>query len=89
MNIDTDTQWATWAGVKDYYLANERYLQGQIGNTDGDEKPITTSARHHLANNASFLANLLVRNLMQVGPIASLIKRLKGRYEQYKLVCSE
>ena len=39
MNIDTDTQWATWAGVKDFYTANEAYLQGQIGNPDGEEKP--------------------------------------------------
>jgi fructose-bisphosphate aldolase class II len=39
MNIDTDTQWATWAGVMDFYKANEGYLQGQIGNPDGDDKP--------------------------------------------------
>jgi len=39
MNIDTDTQWASWAGVKDYYLKNEGYLQGQIGNPDGADKP--------------------------------------------------
>ncbi|MEI7795302.1 MAG: class II fructose-bisphosphate aldolase [Methylococcaceae bacterium] len=39
MNIDTDTQWATWAGVMDYYKTNEGYLQGQIGNPDGDDKP--------------------------------------------------
>lgn len=39
MNIDTDTQWAYWDGVKNYYKAKEAYLQGQIGNPDGDEKP--------------------------------------------------
>jgi fructose-bisphosphate aldolase class II len=39
MNIDTDTQWATWAGVMDYYKANEGYLQGQIGNPDGADNP--------------------------------------------------
>ncbi len=39
MNIDTDTQWATWAGVMNYYKQNEGYLQGQIGNPDGDDKP--------------------------------------------------
>ena len=39
MNIDTDTQWATWEAVKNYYTANEAYLQGQIGNPDGDDKP--------------------------------------------------
>ena len=39
MNIDTDTQWATWEAVKDYYKANEGYLQGQIGNPDGEDSP--------------------------------------------------
>ncbi len=39
MNIDTDTQWAFWKGVLDFYKKNEGYLQGQIGNPDGDEKP--------------------------------------------------
>jgi fructose-bisphosphate aldolase class II len=39
MNIDTDTQWATWKGVMEYYKANEAYLQGQIGNPDGEDKP--------------------------------------------------
>ncbi|MCX7084582.1 MAG: class II fructose-bisphosphate aldolase [Methylococcales bacterium] len=39
MNIDTDTQWATWEGIMNYYKKNEAYLQGQIGNPDGDDKP--------------------------------------------------
>ena len=39
MNIDTDTQWATWDGIRQYYIKNEGYLQGQIGNPDGDDKP--------------------------------------------------
>ncbi len=39
MNIDTDTQWANWKGIKDYYVENEAYLQGQIGNPEGDDKP--------------------------------------------------
>jgi fructose-bisphosphate aldolase, class II len=39
MNIDTDTQWATWAGIMEFYKKNEGYLQGQIGNPDGDDKP--------------------------------------------------
>jgi fructose-bisphosphate aldolase class II len=39
MNIDTDTQWAMWEGVMGYYKNNEAYLQGQIGNPDGDDKP--------------------------------------------------
>lgn len=39
MNIDTDTQWATWAAIMDYYKKNEGYLQGQIGNPEGEDKP--------------------------------------------------
>ncbi|AOV95917.1 class II fructose-bisphosphate aldolase [Edwardsiella hoshinae] len=39
MNIDTDTQWATWEGVLKYYQKNEGYLQGQLGNPEGDDKP--------------------------------------------------
>jgi len=39
MNIDTDTQWATWKGVLDFYKANEAYLQTQLGNPEGADKP--------------------------------------------------
>ena len=35
MNIDTDTQWATWEGVHTYYNENKEYLQGQLGNPEG------------------------------------------------------
>jgi len=39
MNIDTDTQWAYWDGLRKFEAANRGYLQGQIGNPDGDDKP--------------------------------------------------
>ncbi len=39
MNIDTDTQWAYWDGIRKYEAANHDYLQGQIGNPEGDDKP--------------------------------------------------
>ena len=39
MNIDTDTQWATWEAVMNFYKENEAYLQGQIGNPDGEDSP--------------------------------------------------
>ena len=39
MNVDTDTQWAYWSGLLDFYKAKEGYLQGQIGNPDGADKP--------------------------------------------------
>ena len=39
MNIDTDLQFAFWDGIRAYYVKNEGYLQGQIGNPEGDDKP--------------------------------------------------
>ncbi len=39
MNIDTDTQWAFWDGIRKFEAANHNYLQGQIGNPEGDDKP--------------------------------------------------
>ncbi len=39
MNIDTDTQWAFWDGVRRYEAKNRDYLQSQIGNPDGEDKP--------------------------------------------------
>lgn len=39
MNIDTDTQWAFWDGVRAYEAQFKQYLQGQIGNPEGDDKP--------------------------------------------------
>jgi fructose-bisphosphate aldolase class II len=39
MNLDTDMQWAYWDGVHDYYKANKDYLNTQLGNPEGDEKP--------------------------------------------------
>lgn len=39
MNIDTDMQWAYWEGVLNFYKAKEAYLQGQIGNPEGDDVP--------------------------------------------------
>ncbi|QES88185.1 class II fructose-bisphosphate aldolase [Rhizosphaericola mali] len=39
MNIDTDTQWAFWEGVLNFYKENEAYLQGQLGNPKGADAP--------------------------------------------------
>ena len=39
MNIDTDTQWAFWDGVREYVGEHKEYLQGQIGNPEGEDKP--------------------------------------------------
>ncbi len=39
MNIDTDLQWAFWDGIRGYYHDKQGYLQGQIGNPEGEDKP--------------------------------------------------
>ncbi|MDP4826170.1 MAG: class II fructose-bisphosphate aldolase [Flavobacteriales bacterium] len=39
MNIDTDMQWAYMVGIRDYMDTNKAYLQTQIGNPDGADKP--------------------------------------------------
>ncbi|TGE22133.1 class II fructose-bisphosphate aldolase [Hymenobacter aquaticus] len=39
MNLDTDLQWALWDGIRDYYVKNEGFLQGQIGNPSGADSP--------------------------------------------------
>jgi len=39
MNIDTDTQWAFWDGVRSYVAQYHAYLQSQIGNPEGEDKP--------------------------------------------------
>jgi fructose-bisphosphate aldolase class II len=39
MNIDTDTQWAFWDGVRNYEMQYKGYLQSQIGNPEGNDKP--------------------------------------------------
>jgi len=39
MNVDTDTQWAYWDGLRKFEAEKREYLQRQIGNPDGPEKP--------------------------------------------------
>lgn len=39
MNIDTDLQWAFWDGVRAYEAQYHDYLQGQIGNPEGNDVP--------------------------------------------------
>ncbi len=39
MNIDTDLQYAFTEGVRDYMKDKSAYLQAQIGNPEGDDKP--------------------------------------------------
>jgi fructose-bisphosphate aldolase class II len=39
MNIDTDMQYAYMVGIRNYMSSKAAYLQNQIGNPDGDDKP--------------------------------------------------
>ena len=40
MNIDTDTQWAYWNGVRNFVAERKHdYLQRQIGNPEGEDVP--------------------------------------------------
>ncbi|KAL3934312.1 MAG: hypothetical protein SGBAC_009941 [Bacillariaceae sp.] len=39
MNIDTDTQWAYWDGLRAFEKERRDFLQAQIGNPNGADKP--------------------------------------------------
>jgi fructose-bisphosphate aldolase, class II len=39
MNIDTDLQWGFTTGIRDYFAKNIDYVQSQIGNPEGEDKP--------------------------------------------------
>ncbi|KAJ3004010.1 hypothetical protein NUW54_g5015 [Trametes sanguinea] len=39
MNVDTDTQWAYLCGIRDFIQNKSGYLQTQVGNPEGADKP--------------------------------------------------
>lgn len=39
VNLDTDMQWAYLSGVRDFVQSKKDYLQTQVGNPDGEDKP--------------------------------------------------
>ncbi len=62
MNIDTDLQWAMWDGIRQYEASKHDYLQGQIGNPDGADKPNKKSYDPRVwlrAGEESFVARLV------------------------------
>lgn len=63
MNIDTDTQWAFWDGIRSYEAKYHDYLQGQIGNPEGPDKPNKKyyDPRMPLREAESFMAKRLVQ----------------------------
>ncbi len=71
MNIDTDTQWAFWDGIRKYEAKYHDYLQAQIGNPEGDDVP-----------NKKYYDP---RKWLREGEI-SMIERLKIAYEDLNSV---
>jgi fructose-bisphosphate aldolase class II len=71
MNIDTDTQWATWDGIRKFEAEKHDYLQGQIGNPDGPDKP----------NKKFYDPRVWLREGEK-----SMIERLKGAFEDLNCV---
>lgn len=63
MNIDTDTQWAFWDGIRAYEAKYHDYLQGQIGNPEGADKPNKKyyDPRMPLREGEAYMANRLVK----------------------------
>ncbi|KAF2033671.1 hypothetical protein EK21DRAFT_108800 [Setomelanomma holmii] len=39
VNLDTDMQWAYLSGIRDFIQSKHDYLQTQVGNPDGEDKP--------------------------------------------------
>lgn len=66
MNIDTDMQWAFASGMREYYEGNKDYLQTQIGNPEGEDKP----------NKKKYDPRTWLRVCEQ-----SFVDRLKGAFE--------
>jgi len=62
MNIDTDTQWAFWDGIRSYEAEFRPYLQGQIGNPESETKPNKKyyDPRMALRRGEEFMAQRLV-----------------------------
>jgi len=71
MNIDTDTQWAFWDGVRAYEAANHDYLQLQIGNPEGEDKP----------NKKKYDPRVWLREGEK-----AIIERLKGAFEDLNCI---
>ena len=75
MNIDTDLQWAFWDGVRAYEADMHDYLQGQIGNPEGDDRPNKKQYDPRVwlrAGEAAFVARLkqAFEELNNVGTLA-------------------
>ena len=73
MNLDTDMQWAYWDGLRAFEAAKRGYLQGQIGNPEGEEKP----------NKSYYDPRKWVREAE-----VSMVKRVKLAYSELQCPCA-
>jgi len=64
MNIDTDTQWSYWEGIKNFEEKYHDYLQGQIGNPEGPDKP---NKKYYDVRNYSACVLFVCRNYFVCG----------------------
>jgi fructose-bisphosphate aldolase, class II len=71
MNIDTDTQWAFWDGIRTFESKNRDYLQGQIGNPEGADKP----------NKKKYDPRVWLREGEK-----AMVERLKGAFEDLNCI---
>ena len=39
INFDDEARWAYWNGVRMFYLENRDYLEAQVGNPEGEDRP--------------------------------------------------
>lgn len=39
VNLDTDLQWAYLTGIRDYMFNKKDYVNSQVGNPEGEDKP--------------------------------------------------
>ena len=74
MNIDTDTQWAAWNGIRDYYEAKKDYLQGQLGNPEGPDAPNKKyyDPRVWLRKSEESIVNRVIDAFKELGSVDSL-----------------
>lgn len=78
MNVDTDTQWSYWSGIREFEAKYHDYLQTQIGNPDGPDKPnkryydprecVRAAERSTVARLQQCYSDLRCQKLLGLGP---------------------
>jgi fructose-bisphosphate aldolase class II len=78
MNIDTDTQWAYWSGIRSFEEKFRPYLQTQIGNPEGEGKPnkkyydprasMRSAEQSTVARLEQCFEDLRCKNILGLGP---------------------